>query len=138
MNTDFRDAHERHWEDAELLFEKNQWANADHLYGIAAECGLKSLMLSFGMPFDSGKDRPQEPDDRTHIDTIQTRYETYRCQHPAGKYILTNPSIFDDWKASQRYANRSNFDCIRATTHRKGAIDVCNIVRQAQLDGLLA
>jgi len=40
---DFLDAHERHWEDAELLFGNRRWANADHLYGLAAECGLKAL-----------------------------------------------------------------------------------------------
>jgi hypothetical protein len=58
MNTDFYDAHQRHWDDAELLYEKQRWANADHLYGMAAECGLKQLMLAFGMTFDSGKNRP--------------------------------------------------------------------------------
>lgn len=49
MKTDFHDAHERHWDDAERLFEAQRWANADHLYGVAAECGLKWLMVHFGM-----------------------------------------------------------------------------------------
>jgi hypothetical protein len=40
MNADFLDAHYRHWQDAELLFGRGRLANADHLYGLAAECGL--------------------------------------------------------------------------------------------------
>ena len=47
---DFRDAHLRHWQDAELLFEHQRWANADQLYGLSAECGLKAVMRALGMP----------------------------------------------------------------------------------------
>lgn len=43
MQSDFLDAHNRHWQDAEQLFEAQRWANADQLFGMAAECGLKSL-----------------------------------------------------------------------------------------------
>lgn len=44
LGTDFVDAHERHWRDAELLWQHQRWANADQLYGLSAECGLKALM----------------------------------------------------------------------------------------------
>lgn len=47
MNTDYLDAHERHWDDAELLKATARHANADHLYGMSAECGLKCLMIKF-------------------------------------------------------------------------------------------
>ena len=43
-DTDFADAHRRHWEDAELLHDHGRWANADQLYGFSAECGLKAVM----------------------------------------------------------------------------------------------
>lgn len=49
MQVDFLDAHFRHWEDVEQLFQQHRLANADHLYGLAAECGLKRLMMVFGM-----------------------------------------------------------------------------------------
>jgi hypothetical protein len=127
VNSDFKDAHERHWEDAELLRERDRWANADHLYGMVAECGLKSLMLAFGMPFDSGYDRPQRPSDRKHADGIWMRYESYRCGHPRGAhYVLPSVNPFADWEVSQRYANRSNFDETRTLPHRNGA----DVVRQ--------
>ena len=47
---DYSDAHRRHWEDAELLFTNARWANADQSYGFSAECGLKAMMQSRGMP----------------------------------------------------------------------------------------
>lgn len=51
---DYGDAHLRHWEDAELLFNDDRWANADQLYGFSAECGLKALMRALGgMPVDA-------------------------------------------------------------------------------------
>ena len=84
MQADFLDAHERHWYDAELLFTEQRWANADHLYGIAAECGLKRLMVAFGMPFDTVKNRPAELSDRSHADSVWARYESYRSGHSIG------------------------------------------------------
>ena len=63
MRPDFFDAQQRHWVDAEHLLQAQRWANADHLYGMAAECGLKQLMLIFNMPYDAAKDRPAERSD---------------------------------------------------------------------------
>jgi len=44
MPTDFRDAAERHFEDAGYLEAGNRPANADHLFGLSAECALKAVM----------------------------------------------------------------------------------------------
>jgi hypothetical protein len=74
MTTDFLDAHKRHWEDAELLFTAARWANADHLYGLAAECGLKRLMCAFGMEIDSASGSPARKKDRVHADCIRYRH----------------------------------------------------------------
>lgn len=37
---DYADAHERHWEDAEYLWQSYRLPNADYLYGLSAECAL--------------------------------------------------------------------------------------------------
>ncbi len=138
MNSDFEDAHERHWEDAEILYSNSRWANADHLYGMAAECGLKRLMLAFGMPFDHGRDMPQDRLDRKHADGIWARYESYRCGHPRGAhYTLGTHNPFLNWNVSQRYAHRSNFDQPRAQTHRLGARAVRILIARARRDGLI-
>jgi hypothetical protein len=43
----FASAAERHFRDAEYLQADSRWPNADHHFGFAAECALKSLLLQF-------------------------------------------------------------------------------------------
>ena len=138
MQTDFLDAHERHWDDAEFLFQGQRLANADHLYGVAAECGLKRLMVLFGMSMDSAKGRPSLREDQKHADEIWSRFEGYRTGHHLGtSYALSQANPFDDWQVSQRYASRSNFDRTRAVAHQGGASEVRTLVKQALRDGLI-
>lgn len=138
MQADFLDAHERHWQDAETLFQMQRWANADHLYGMAAECGLKRLMLAFGMPYDTADDRPAQKNDRKHADGIWARFEAYRCGHHQGAgYALPAPNPFDNWDVAQRYARQSSFDQARVDAHRTGADWVRGLVHKALRDGLI-
>ena len=138
MQADFLDAFERHWDDAELLFQSGHWANADHLYGIATECGLKQLMLKFGMPYDAARDRPNNKDDRVHANGIWDRFENYRAGHHLGAgYALPSANPFHTWDVSDRYAHRSNFDEQRTRAHQAGATSVRKLVQQAQRDGWL-
>lgn len=138
MQADYLDAHERHWVDAEGLFQAQRWANADHLYGMAAECGLKRLMLAFGMPYDTTKDRPNSQQDRVHANGTWARFESYRCGHHQGAgYALTTPNPFADWDVAQRYAHQSNFDQARAESHQVGVILVRNLVQKAKREGLI-
>ncbi|WP_322511207.1 SAM-dependent methyltransferase [Chloroflexus sp.] len=134
MKTDFLDAHHRHWEDAELLFAASRWANADHLYGLAAECGLKRLMIVFGMPVNSSG-APALTIDRVHADQAWVRYEVYRSGRGSAKYQLSSSNPFNGWRIGQRYANRANFNKARAQAHRKGAEKVRNLIEEAVKDG---
>lgn len=138
MQADFLDAHERHWEDAERLFQAQRWANADHLYGLAAECGLKRLMLAFGMPYDTARDCPSRKADRKHADGIWARFESYRCGHHQGAgYVVPSTNPFGDWNVSQRYAHRSHFDQARAQAHQSGANVVRDLIKKARKEGLI-
>lgn len=132
MNDDFFDAHKRHWEDAQLLEGSGRFANADQLYGVSAECGLKRLMIIFGM----------EPDvpvaDRVHADKVWDRFESYRSGHHQGaNYPIPTENPFLDWNVNQRYAHRSNFDSARLANHRTGAELVRDLITKAIQDGLL-
>lgn len=138
MNSDFLDAHHRHWQDAEQLFSAQRWANADHLYGLAAECGLKRLMLAFGMPFGVNQDRPGDSADRKHANGVWARYETYRSAHPRGaNYGLPSSKPFHNWHVSQRYAHRRHFTQVRMDGHREGARRVGELINRASVEGLL-
>lgn len=138
MNSDFLDAHHRHWHDAEQLFSADRWANADHLYGLAAECGLKRLMLAFGMPFDAGADRPDNRQDRVHANGAWTRYESYRAGYHQGVgYALSIANPFQDWDVSQRYASQVHFDKARTQSHRTGSDRIRQLVKKAAVEGLI-
>lgn len=138
MSSDFLDAHHRHWDDAELLFSKSRLANADHLFGISAECGLKALMKCFGMEMNTRGDRPQEREDAVHADRIWQRYSTYQSNHHQGtQYLISSVNPFDNWNAGQRYANQSQFNQQNVQDHRVGAEQVRNLIVKAVKDGLI-
>ncbi|MFA5731634.1 MAG: hypothetical protein WCY91_02715 [Acidithiobacillus sp.] len=138
MQADFLDAHERHWNDAECLFQAQRWANADHLYGMAAECGLKRLMMRFGMAINPVTGSPTDNKDWKHANTIWARFESYRSGKVEGAdYGLPAPNAFDNWDVSDRYAHQSNFDQTRAQGHQAGAQAVRRLIAKAQREGLL-
>ncbi len=137
MKTDFLDAFFRHWEDAELLFLKQRWANASHLHGMAAECGLKKLMLYNGMPYDAVNDKPGEKEDRKHINEIWSRYSVYQNGPLGRSYALPMCDPFSDWRVEQRYCHQADFTESLATGHRDGAMDVKRLIDKAHHEGLL-
>lgn len=138
LPADFLDAHERHWDDAERLFQSQRWANADHLYGIAAECGLKRLMVQFGMPVDSAAGAPTKPVDRKHADAMWARFESYRSGRTEGAEYVLPANPFSHWLVSDRYAHESHFDQARAEGHRTGAQAVRGLIAKARREGWLS
>lgn len=129
MQTDFLDAHKRHWDDAETLFQAGRWANADHLYGMSAECGLKELMVKLNRG-------PLSKQDYVHImeakkDNAWSRYQSYLSGKGATKLSLPLENPFDDWLAEQRYAHQSNFDPARVQPHQAAAKLIRDLVHKA-------
>jgi len=136
LPTDYLDAMKRHWEDAELFWnqEPKRLANADQLYGLVAECGLKALMtkLVHGY-FDHNRGRPSNRDDVVHADGIWERYMNYSQGGAAALYALPTDDInpFEQWEIDDRYANRMHFDHTRVKGHRDAAITVKELVDKA-------
>ena len=138
MQSDFLDAHERHWDDAERLFSAGRYANADHLYGVAAECGLKRLMVRFGMALDPVTGSPAVREDKSHAKSIWARFESYRSGKVEGTgYGLPTLNPFDNWDVSDRYAHQSNFNQTGVQLHQAGATVIFELIKKAQREGLL-
>lgn len=138
MQADFFDAHERHWNDAEYLRQAQRWANADHLYGLTAECGLKRLMIVFGMSIDPTSGSPVDSNNWKHANSIWARFESYRNGHAQGTgYALSPVNPFASWDVSDRYAHQSMFDQARVTGHQAGAQEVRSLIAKAQREGLI-
>lgn len=136
MNTSFINAFARHFNDAELLLEKQRYANASQLYGLAAECGLKALMIKFGMPLSGSS--PQDRIDKVHADGVWQRYQSYQSGHILGAdYGLTAQNPFITWSIDQRYWKSSCITEQSAQSHQQGASQVEDLVKKAQLAGFL-
>ena len=92
QDVDFADAHRRHWEDAELLYNCERWANADQLYGFRAECGLKAVMRSLGMPAET----PGQY--RKHVQGLWPIFEDFAKDRDGGRYpdLLPDSKPFSD------------------------------------------
>ena len=132
---DFTDAHRRHREDAELLFARDRWANAGHLYGLSAECGLKAVMLSLGMNVDASG-TPSEQRHRRHMPELWPVFEDFTRRRDGGAYLalLSDGESFADWSIDHRYANRRHFQRSNVTPHRDAARRVADVVRRAELE----
>ena len=123
-------AHRRHWKDAELLFKNCRWANADQLYGLSAECGLKALMPNLGMPVE-----------KKHVEKIWSdfaRVATSAQGRLNARYAVLLPSAtpFSGWSVQNRYAYSCHFPKSVVEPHRKAACAVRQMVDLAEQDGI--
>jgi hypothetical protein len=131
MTTDFYNAFERHFKDAEMLFGISRWANAYQLYGYSAECALKCIMQKvFSITLDPTKDFKHFPD-------ILTRYETYRTGAYAVGYELPPTTPFYLWTLKARYAPESDFDQAFVEPYKKGTSDIMTLIVRAMTEGLI-
>lgn len=131
---DFADAHRRHLEDAELLFENARWANADHLYGLSAECGLKAIMLRLEMDVDDVSGEPREPKHKQHLPKLWRVFENFAREHGGGRYVdlLSGHRRFKNWSINNRYARRRNFQDADVRPHRDAAWGISEVVRSVK------
>ena len=121
LTEDFLDAMDRHWQDAELLHSSERLANADHLYGLSAECGLKALL-----------EQDRKPIDRCHINELWRNCGSL-VEGRAGSTSDFNPDAnpFDDWRISDRYAHREEIISGRELQrHRSGAEQVRTMIER--------
>lgn len=136
MQSDYFDSHNRHLSDARRLYGFQRWANADHLFSLAAECGLKRLMIAFGIK--TNNDGTPEDKYKIHINKLWGKYDAVSTGHSQGaRYGLSSTNAFQKWDISDRYGSQSNFSQQRVEQHRLGAEEVDRLVRQARKDGLL-
>lgn len=125
---DYADAHVRHWEDAELLFDNGRWPNADQLYGLSAECGLKKVLESMDVPI--------EDDYWAHVDQLWEEFCSVVEAKGKARYAVEGDP-FSDWSIGQRYAHGRRIGREKAQRHREGAEQVVRVMKNAMEDGIL-
>lgn len=134
---DFLAAMKRHWQDAELLWKQDPKGlpNADHLYGLAAECGLKAIMEKADDPLDLDNSKDHRDKYKKHINATWSHYEDFR-KGKLATYALSTSNPFNNWLIDQRYAADLHFDADRVEKHRMGAQEVYGLVERAEDEGL--
>jgi hypothetical protein len=137
MPVDFRDAAERHYEDAGYLLADDRLADADHLFGLSGECALKAVMFSLGMALRPDG-APADVHHRVHINKLWTEFITFANDRSGAHYAskMTNVSNpFDDWDVNQRYHHRSGITSEVIEKHRQAAIKTRQVLETAVLNG---
>ena len=135
---DFKDAHRRHWQDAELLFSKERLANADHLYGFSAECGLKAVMQKLGMKVDiSGN--PEEQKFRRHANEVWQIFKAFAHSRGGHWYLSKLPqgAPFNNWSHHDRHAHQNSIVKGEVEDHRGAAKRLVQLVKRAENEGML-
>ena len=136
MSTDFLDASERHFADAELLESQGRPHNADHLFGFSAECSLKAVMVRLGHPVDLDGS-PQKH--KNHVDALWVKFQSFSSGLLDAKYVVHVPpsNPFANWKAEQRYWGRAAFGAPDLAAHRAAARHCRLLLDELILDGVL-
>lgn len=139
---DFHHAGKRQFTDAELLLQHARNATAGQLYGFAAECGIKTLLVWSGYPtnpitgdIDEKKGKKKF---RKHIhelvDNINMLH-AYLDGRGAAKYLAMIPTIEDlsDWTTDHRYYADSALPP-SLPKWRKASQEIMRMLDQAMLD----
>ena len=134
---DYDDAAKRHWDDATFLLNAERIANADQLFGLSAECALKTVMVALGMPMINN--RPTSKKHSVHIDKLWDEFITFSKNREGEKYsnILNSINPFADWNVLQRYENTNIVTAQMVAYHQTGAQLAHQCLTAAQLNGII-
>jgi hypothetical protein len=139
---DFPGSARRHLNDATLLEGSNRLPNAGHLYGYAAECGLKAILVSHGYPIDPDGS-PQRGQFRAHVDQLalsstMSAMRTFLTGRSGAHYLALIPHIddFSDWNVAHRYYAEAALPA-SLDKWREAAAEVGRMLDQARTSGLI-
>ncbi len=101
---EYAGAASRHLSDGTFLDDGRRSVSADHLFGLGAECAIKSILVGVA-GVKVAYDAPAQPF-RTHIDALWPLAAGViggmTAAHYAGP-LLAGERPFDDWKVDGRY-----------------------------------
>jgi hypothetical protein len=139
MSADFRDASARHFEDAELLLGHPREANADHLFGLSAECSLKAVMLALGMAVNTDG-APADRGHKVHMPELWAAFQSFAEGRLASRYLepLDKSNPFSDWAVDQRYWTRAAITTSAPSRHRTAAAQCRLSLEKLLFDGVTA
>lgn len=137
MRVNYGEAALRHWDDAEFLSKDERAHNADQLYGLAAECALKCIMvtkLRASAKPDGNITKPY----KKHIDQLWDECLMFAAGRSGASYMAPlsgfalNP--FKDWSIDQRYSPNTPPPSDEAhTAHRQAAAACLTALQRSEV-----
>lgn len=125
FDTNMRAAARRHLEAAETLYQGTRRDVAGYLYGLAAECAIKALMLDLGMrPMVEarGNDDPFYAHFRRL--TTMLRDGAHARQHLDLRKFTEDTRFMEHWDISMRYSDGKGIREAWVSRWRQNAKDV--------------
>lgn len=141
---DFKSAARRHYRDSRFLLGDKRWPNADHLAGVAAECGLKAILLGyFGATLNQRKMPIWGPSSKRlgHVDGLWGELPLIISGRAAGPVftalVAGTPEPFAAWDVADRYSDGSGITEQQAQGHADKAEEILKILEQATITGVV-
>lgn len=141
---DFKAAARRHHRDAQFLIDDRRWPNADHLAGVAAECGLKAILLDHRGARLDPRNRPVWGQASKRLDLhIKQLWDEVRLvvagrSAPVFAALVTGSVPFANWEIADRYSDGNTITKRRAREHLDTAKAIMEVLEQAIRDGVLS
>ena len=116
----YSDAAVRHWKDAQLLERENCVENADHHFGVAAECAVKKVLVAFPAFSTAGV---LEKAYKTHINALwgQVGHQSLHKTYPKLYALIKAANPFSDWDVNQRYLADGGISKAAMELHKQSA-----------------
>lgn len=121
MTEAYADAACRHWSDAEHLHGVTRLPNADHLYGLAAECALKVVLLQIPACLESGSLQKRYYQHINELWELMPLQSVTRLASGLVPLLRMQSKPFSDWNVDQRYASGEATTDTILKTHRDAA-----------------
>jgi len=148
----YAEAARRHLHDAETLYMRGRHANAGQLFGFAAECGLKAMLMACKVPAgpDGGlpQSHPTEPGRRhplrEHVPRLMDRIAQHghliRDGASATRYLAGLPGLigFTNWSIEHRYWRECALPLASVADWRAAAVEVGTMLDEVKQDGVLS
>jgi hypothetical protein len=143
-NPDFSAAARRHHQDARFLLDDRRWPNADHLAGVAAECGLKAILLGYFGATLGNNSRPvwgQPAKTLGHVNHLWSELPLIISGRSAPVFAALiagpPPQPFASWDIADRYSDGNTITEQYAREHLDMTKKIMGLLEQAVLNGVV-
>jgi hypothetical protein len=148
IQVDYFESARRHFQDAGVLLGGSRQANAGQLFGIAAECGIKAILVASQVPVDEVGSLARLPGVKgkgfkEHWPQLGRALTDLAMAIPDGRtattYLSLIPNLahFSDWLVEHRYWRDGALPLTSVARWQTAAIEVMDALDQAKEDGRL-